>query len=238
MPTCPRCSKSVYAAEQVTGPNSTMWHKSCLTCKECRRRLDSTNLAEKSGEAYCRACYGKLFGPKGYGFGGGSAFLSSDDLKLANATDSNIVDPSTIVASQNEAPPPELTPKSSGSPPPAQQQRTPTTSARTSPPAAQKWGSPNSARVQLGGARDTCPRCQKAVYFAEQALGPNGSKFHKLCFRCSECNKGLDSTNLADRTDSNGVVQVYCRSCHGKKFGPKGVGFGLGAGVLTTDGAA
>ncbi|KAI8608364.1 hypothetical protein BC830DRAFT_1072119 [Chytriomyces sp. MP71] len=52
-PSCPRCSQAVYMAEQTTGPGG-MWHKNCLTCKECNRKLDSTNLTERSSEAYCK----------------------------------------------------------------------------------------------------------------------------------------------------------------------------------------
>lgn len=28
---------------------------------------------------------------------------------------------------------------------------------------------------------------------------------------------------------------IFCKSCHGKKFGPKGYGFGSGAGTLGMD---
>ena len=31
-------------------------------------------------DVYCKLCYAKKFGPKGYGFGGGSAFLMSDSI--------------------------------------------------------------------------------------------------------------------------------------------------------------
>ncbi|CAJ0941305.1 unnamed protein product, partial [Mesorhabditis belari] len=44
------------------------------------------------------------------------------------------------------------------------------------------------------------------------------------------CNKMLDSVNVAPHE-----AELYCKQCHGRKFGPKGVGFGLGAGCLTTD---
>ena len=27
--------------------------------------------------------------------------------------------------------------------------------------------------------------------------------------------------------------EIYCKTCHGKNFGPKGYGFGGGAGALT-----
>ncbi|KAG2211149.1 hypothetical protein INT47_006268 [Mucor saturninus] len=77
-PKCPRCEKSVYMAEQVIGPGGP-WHNYCLTCKECNKRLDSTTLTEKDNEAYCRTCYTRKWGPKGYGFAGGAAFLSTED---------------------------------------------------------------------------------------------------------------------------------------------------------------
>lgn len=44
------------------------------------------------------------------------------------------------------------------------------------------------------------------------------------------CNKMLDSTN------SNMHENVlYCKTCHGRKFGPKGYGFGGGAAGLSMD---
>lgn len=48
----PRCQKSVYFAEKVIGPGGD-WHKKCLACKECKKGLDSTTLADKDGEV----CY-------------------------------------------------------------------------------------------------------------------------------------------------------------------------------------
>ena len=51
---------------------------------------------------------------------------------------------------------------------------------------------------------------------------------------CAEsCNKMLESTTVAEHDGS-----LYCKSCHGKRFGPKGYGYGQGAGVLSTDDAA
>lgn len=44
----------------------------------CHKRLDSTNCAEHGGQLFCKQCYGRKFGPKGYGFGGGAGALSMD----------------------------------------------------------------------------------------------------------------------------------------------------------------
>ncbi|KAK6189695.1 hypothetical protein SNE40_001695 [Patella caerulea] len=77
--------------------------------------------------------------------------------------------------------------------------------------------------------RAMCPKCNKAVYAAEERLA-GGYKWHKGCFKCNMCNKMLDSTNAAEH-----AAALYCKNCHGRKFGPKGYGFGGGAGALSMD---
>nr|XP_046486643.1 muscle LIM protein 1-like isoform X3 [Neodiprion pinetum] len=76
-PKCPKCNKSVYAAEErVAG--GLKWHKMCFKCGLCSKLLDSTNCSEHENELYCKNCHGRKFGPKGYGFGGGAGCLSMD----------------------------------------------------------------------------------------------------------------------------------------------------------------
>jgi len=83
--------------------------------------------------------------------------------------------------------------------------------------------------MNLGGG-SKCGKCGKSVYAAEKVLGV-GKEWHKRCFVCPDCNKTLDSTNCADH---DGLV--YCKACHGKKWGPKGVGFGGGGGTILQTG--
>ena len=52
--------------------------------EECNKSLDSNTVAEKKaeeegkpGEIYCKGCYGRHFGPKGYGYGGGAGALTN-----------------------------------------------------------------------------------------------------------------------------------------------------------------
>ncbi|TPX35985.1 hypothetical protein SmJEL517_g01835 [Synchytrium microbalum] len=193
---CPRCSKTVYANESVNGPSGGSWHKACMTCKECNKRLDSMNLTEKDGEAYCKTCYGKLYGPKGYGYGGGAGTLSTD---------------STITS----------IPRSES----GLQAASPSPRTSTTTPSA-----PEAEALKKFVGSDVCPNCSKQVYFAEQQLGPGGIKYHKSCFKCTDCGKRLDSTLSASKDNV-----LYCKACHGKKFGPKGYGFGGGSAFLTVD---
>jgi len=68
--TCPRCGGKVFHAERMLSKNHS-FHKPCFTCLECQRPLDSMTCCDSpDGEIFCKACYGKNFGPHGYGFGG------------------------------------------------------------------------------------------------------------------------------------------------------------------------
>uniref|UniRef100_A0A8D2LNH0 Cysteine and glycine-rich protein 2 n=1 Tax=Varanus komodoensis TaxID=61221 RepID=A0A8D2LNH0_VARKO len=50
----------------------------CFSPVVCRKNLDSTTVAIHDEEVYCKSCYGKKYGPKGYGYGQGAGTLNMD----------------------------------------------------------------------------------------------------------------------------------------------------------------
>lgn len=67
-PKCPKCGKSVYAAEERIAAGMK-FHKGCFKCEVCNKPLDSTLCNERESKLYCKKCYAGNFGPKGYGTG-------------------------------------------------------------------------------------------------------------------------------------------------------------------------
>ncbi|KAH6567988.1 hypothetical protein BASA50_001153 [Batrachochytrium salamandrivorans] len=248
--TCMRCTKAVYFQEQIMGPGGT-WHKNCLTCKECNKRLDSTNLAEKNKEAFCKTCHGRLYGPKGYGYGGGAGVLSTETRTsdLSNSTaQAEALEPTPAPAASAGSESVVFPKKAVYSPSTAMNSGIPAaglTSGTIGIRAAYEGGVEGTSSISTStpplstrpstaskyGGSPACAKCTKAVYFAEQVIGPGNIKYHKTCFKCSSCNKQLDTG-----TASNKDTAIFCKPCHGRQFGPKGYGFGGGAGVLSTEG--
>ena len=72
-PKCKLCGKSAYANESVNAIGA-VWHKTCFACQipTCKKGMggDPSSACDKDGIPFCKACYGKNFGPKGIGFGG------------------------------------------------------------------------------------------------------------------------------------------------------------------------
>jgi len=63
--------------------------------------LESTTLAEHEGNLFCKQCYARKFGPKGYGFGQGAGTLGMDTGEhLGNKSGSEMTN------KPNYAPPP------------------------------------------------------------------------------------------------------------------------------------
>ncbi|CAG7785974.1 unnamed protein product [Allacma fusca] len=272
---CPRCGGKVYAAEECLSKGRS-WHRNCFKCCICKMNLDSINACDADKEVFCRTCYAKKYGPKGYGFACGSGFLLTDVL----ANDQNDTqrprysDTSVIKAAPGEP----SCPRCGGAVFAAEQMlargsvwhkrcyscgdcRRPLDSilACDGPDrniyckacygkkfAIKGFGyghSPTLVTVgestaplidvkpggQLkGNEENSCGRCGFAVFEAEKMLC-KAKVWHKRCFNCADCRRSLDSTNLCDSPDG----EIYCRACYGRKFGPKGVGFGIGAGALS-----
>ncbi|XP_050532046.1 muscle LIM protein Mlp84B-like isoform X1 [Daktulosphaira vitifoliae] len=274
---CPRCGGVVFAAEQVLAKGSE-WHKKCFKCKDCNKTLDSIIACDgPDRDVYCKTCYGKKWGPHGYGFACGSGFLQTDGLTEDQISASRpFYSPNTtsILAPEGEG-----CPRCGGKVFAAEQQLAKgtmwhkicfncaachrpldSTLACDGPdreiycrscygkyfgPKGFGYGhSPTlistkgENTILFPESRPTsgiksrngkgCPRCGYEVYAAEQMISKN-KVWHRRCFTCGSCSKSLDSTNLTDGPDAD----IYCKACYSKHFGPKGCGFGIGAGALT-----
>jgi len=84
-------------------------------------------------------------------------------------------------------------------------------------------------RKEINTNPNACGKCGKAVYMAEEILAA-GKKWHKMCFKCTNCKKLLDSSTMASHDGD-----LYCKSCHTRKFGTTGYGYGIGAGTLSSE---
>lgn len=144
----------------------------CIKCAKCNKLLDSSTFTEHENEMYCKSCYGRLFGPKGYGFGVGAGVLSMDDgSKYENGPPTSNI-PATLEAYVA----------------PLKQQTTNNNVGISNN---------NKPRPKWGGC-DYCLRCSKQVYMAEKIMAAGGP-WHKACFTCRECNKRLDSHSIRER---------------------------------------
>lgn len=92
-PKCPRCNDRVYAAEQVIGPMSKMYHRQCLKCIVCNRRLDSVSLLEHDGQPYCNNCHREHLGQGKDKFGTAVPVKPNLDTKVPPSQPTSIKDP-------------------------------------------------------------------------------------------------------------------------------------------------
>lgn len=118
--------------------------------KSCHRKLDSGNLTTHDNELYCKICYARLFGPKGYGHGLGAGVLSMDTASDQGSSSGS-----------------EDRPTDS---PPAVQPQTNTVPTRR-PVTSPSNGVSKPNFDNFGNRIDICPRCNKQVYMAEKMMG-------------------------------------------------------------------
>jgi cysteine/glycine-rich protein len=218
---CPRCSKNVYFAEERQAVGKS-WHKLCFTCSACRKMLDSGRVTEHNDEMFCSSCYRKNFGPKGYGFGGGAGCLSMDDGEGYKSNGAKNVENGT----KNEENGGTAAAAANNSPKKAPLAETNSNSSVGDQVDGKKPVKKSTAPPRKWGGAEVCPRCNKSVFIAELMRGA-GRAWHRTCFTCNMCSKGLDSSMLCERE-----AEIFCKACYGRNFGPKGFGYGIGAGTM------
>ena len=83
--------------------------------------------------------------------------------------------------------------------------------------------------LALAPSAPACARCQGPVYLAELQRAAD-QVWHSRCFTCSRCSKSLVPGSCCT---SQG--KIYCSPCYQFFFGPKGIGYGMGASLQTRD---
>ena len=60
---CKKCQGHVFEMERVSF-KSSMWHKQCFNCANCKYTLTNTldDVFDREGQLYCRPCLKKHFG--------------------------------------------------------------------------------------------------------------------------------------------------------------------------------
>lgn len=207
-PKCAKCDKSVYKAEETRAANKT-YHKLCFKCYNCNKLLEPNILTEHQGDLYCKNCYGKKFGPKGYGYGTGAGILSSDGVSPNSVPQtpsslkpsfSSLITNSVKTESANQRLP--VTPNTVNGFNGAFKQNGNNLRSVSS---AYNQEKRSNSTFQFGGS-EKCARCQKAVYAAEKVVAANNF-YHKMCFSCSTCKKMLNSMNCCDNSEG----EIFCK---------------------------
>lgn len=214
--TCPRCTKTVYFNEEKIAMGKS-FHKSCFSCanKSCNRKLDSGNLTTHDNELYCKVCYARLFGPKGYNLSG---FVTTDTAKNSNDSTNGSPSKQTVIS-------PKLESKIASKQDVNSKIENNGRSANNTNISGNTSKRHSLTFDDRGNRIDICPRCNKKVYLAEKMMA-GGKAWHKMtCFNCLECHKRLESTTLCEKDE-----EIYCKTCYAKKWGPSGYGHGIDAG--------
>ena len=207
---CERCKKFVFHAEEIKAIGKS-WHQQCFVCANhgCRKSLNSMNVTERDGEAFCKSCYARLFGPKGYGYAMGAAgsLTLSSGFPLSSIVPCSSKRNESISNISTECTSGTINEESIQCSELQFHSQRPFSSPSVS--VIQKEGY-QFATFQYGG--DICPRCNKKVYAAERVLGAGSEQpWHQTCFKCNNCNKLLDSVSVTTYQK-----EVYCKMCHNR----------------------
>jgi len=236
-PTCAFCNKAVFPAEEVVGAGQK-YHKLCLKCISCNTLLNSGNLNEHNKKIYCVPCYRRQFGPHGIGRGLGTTQSPNLDTPPSSPSLNRVqTNPNDQLTNADDDQFHRRTSLGSTSRTSSDEDSRQMNSVTYIGGVTTRHSVPNIQHPSLtnGGAfkmmtisGNICPRCSKPVYSAEEVKAA-GKSFHKRCYTCAHCKKSINAARYSEHEG-----ELYDNNCYQRLFGPKGVGYGIGSGTLST----
>jgi len=184
---CGGCNQTVYQTEKVmlefgdATKEKKPYHKACVRCKQCNKALSITEYVSLDGKIYCKPHYKQLFATKG------NYDESFGNEKSSKWTPQVVTEKQSFIPSTAEE----------GS---IKKERNETSEATVA----------KIKKFQEEGQSEKCTSCGKTVYLAEKLVLEDRTMkrlFHKLCFKCSNCEIQLDL-----RTGGFSGGKVYCKN--------------------------
>jgi len=224
---CPRCEGAVFQAEEVN-IKGRLYHKKCLSCKNCKRPIDISLLAVgPDDDIYCQICCNKMSWPGNYAGASDTTLITGDEGEPTNC------------------------PRCSGKVFEAEKMNTKKglyhkkcfscISCRSQlhyygaiegpddevycrvcylraygPGGKNKFGDATPYPVENEESNDACVRCHSKVFEMDKITTKTGM-MHKHCLSCNECKTNLDVSSFHNGFDG----EVYCKHDYAVKFGHK-----------------
>ncbi|OCF33998.1 cysteine and glycine-rich protein [Kwoniella heveanensis CBS 569] len=250
-PKCENCGTSVYHAEQVLGPHRKIYHKLCLKCAQCGKRLDPGNLVEHDTQPYCARCHTQLFGTRDLRHANVLPNITPTSSPAKGTYSPNPPTPtyrlpSSVLSSaqspQRSLPPPTefYTPPRPRTPPPAEpatptDPNTPITrpNFRDARPISVPYAGGAKALDDRGLLRKgESPRSKVGDRIAGDELCHGCDKRvyaaelvysigYKWHKACLRCTSCRSTLDPSRVSDNNG--SPYCKNCYAKEHGPGGI---------------
>jgi len=246
---CPRCEKTVYAAEQVMGPGRKFYHKPCLACRTCKKRLDSFSLLEHDQEPYCKSCHAKNFGTHNPGHRSDSLLTPPRKRPTVDVDEESPLAGSPSPAPYSPSRTVQLSPTREGdvAEPNEVSESEPAPDLNTSrakAPVAERYAAAAAVqrRHMTGDGAESPPRPIPRTLTGGSPSPRRYGGDNPSCARCSKAvyfaeqvkavgkiyHKGcLRCTECNALLDSNRLRdhddEPFCASCHGKLHGPQGL---------------
>ncbi|KAF7256233.1 hypothetical protein EG68_06832 [Paragonimus skrjabini miyazakii] len=212
---CPVCMGHVYFAEEVRAMGKS-FHRTCFKCNVCNKLLDSFTANEHDGGLYCRFCYSKNFGVKGYRSGSNSVSQNSSlERRSRSQPRTRRLSPERSAYNSTAYVTSDYTENGYHSPnsPCSREQQF----SGWDDSMAHGYRSARPRWVSSHGGAVRCANCPDLV-FANERVDAVGKAFHRLCFKCASCRRLLDRGTACDHKR-----EVFCQNCYTKHFGSTGL---------------